>query len=474
MTGEKILIVNDAVAEAISLRKLLRKNNFEVTGLILNIVDAIQQAGADKPDLVLMKIGTAGSRSVIDAASKIITNYNLPILFIVGDNDIGLLNQIKKINNPVTLIHPFSETELVRKINTALSRHAAEIRAQHEKDAANIDPIQTELAAIQAPAITINKRGAITRINKDMEFLTKFSRKELIGRKVLSLIVNDDGTDIDNKEDMDEEESITRIWPDKVLLRIADGSTKKVVIMTGFLRDFGDNLDELVLIFKKVTGEVEFSTKDIDVIFAKVLNSLEDMVFVLNADMEITHYNSRFFVFAKRLGITEYQLERPIYEISQFSKIASANMYEELFRTNSEMKQLRRYGSEKESLYMLFRFIPLISDGVTTHMITVMRDITETEELRRRSKSIYEEFMKNRALTNKIHDEMADIRLSMYKIIKFVEKNPERATNPSIQQIAKLTKNAEQKLLKFDVTWSKYETQINFMQMTTRYKFDKK
>ncbi len=474
MAGEKILIVNDVVAEAISLRKQLRKNNFDVTGLVLNIVDAIQQAGADKPDLVIMKIGISGSMGVIEAASKINANFNLPIMFIVGDDDIDLLNQIKKINNPVILIHPFSEAELIRCINSALTRHAAEIRAQHEKEAANIDPIQTELAAIPAPAITINKRGAITRINKDMEFLTKFSKNELIGRKVLSLIRNADGTDIDNKEDMDEKESITRIWPDKVLLRIADGSTKKVVIMTGFLRDFGDNLDELVLIFKKVTGEVEFSTKDIDVIFAKVLNSLEDMVFVLNADMEITHYNSKFFAFAKRLGITEYQLERPIYEISQFSKIAAVNIYEELFRTNSETKQLRRYGSEKESLYMLFRFIPLISDGVTTHMITVMRDITEIEESRQRSKSIYEEFLKNRALISKIQNGMADIRLSMYQIIKFVEKNPERATNPSIKQIAKLTKNAEHKLLKFDVIWSKYETQMNMMQMNAKYKFDRK
>lgn len=474
MTGERILIVDDEVSEAIDTRKLLRSNKFDIAGLVINIVDAIQQAGADKPDLVLMKVGISGGMDVIDAASKIIANYNLPVLFIVKDNDIELLSKIKKLNNPVIVIHPYTEIELVKSIKIALTRHAAEMKALHEKESANVDPVQTELAAIPAPAITINKRGAITRINKDMEFLTKFSKNELIGRKVMSLIAASDGAVSEEKEDDADEESVTGIWPDKVLLRTADGGTKKVVVMSGFLKDYGDNLDELVLIFKKVTGEVEFSTKDIDVIFAKVLNSLEDMVFVLNKDMEITHYNSRFFKFAKRLGITEFQLERPLYEISQFSKIASVNMYEELFRTGAETKQLRRYGSEKEPLYMYFRFIPLISDGETTHMITVMRDITEIEEARKNSKSIYEEFMKNRTLISKIQSGMSDIRASMYQIIKFVEKNPERTTNPSFMKMAKLTKNAEQKLLAFDVVWSKYETQLNMMQMNAKYKFDKK
>ncbi|MBR6011747.1 MAG: PAS domain-containing protein [Methanomicrobium sp.] len=474
MTGEKILIVDDEVSEAIATRKLLRKNEFDISGLVINIVDAIQQAGADKPDLVLMKIGIKGSMDVIDAASKIIANYNLPILFIVGDNDIDVISKIKKLNNPVIVIAPYTEIELVKSINIALTRHAAERKAQQEKESANVDPIQTELAAIPAPALTINKRGAITRINKDMEFLTKLTRNELVGRKITSLISTSDAGETAGEEDAgDEEESITGIWPDKVQIKLADGSVKKVVVMSGFLKDYGDNLDEMVLIFKKVTGEVEFSTKDIDVIFAKVLNSLEDMVFVLNKDMEITHYNSRFFKFAKRLGITEFQLERPIYEISQFSKIASVNIYEELFRTSAETKQLRRYGSEKEPLYMLFRFIPLISEGETTHMITVMRDITEIEESRQKSKSIYEEFMKNRSLISKIQSGMSDIRSSMYQIIKFVEKNPERATSPSFKQMAKLTKNAEQKLLAFDVVWSKYETQINMMQMNSKYKMDK-
>ena len=101
------------------------------------------------------------------------------------------------------------------------------------------------------------------------------------------------------------------------------------------------------------------------------------------------------------------------------------------------------------------------------------KEITEIEESRQKSKSIYEEFMKNRSLISKIQSGMSDIRSSMYQIIKFVEKNPERATSPSFKQMAKLTKNAEQKLLAFDVVWSKYETQINMMQMNSKYKMDK-
>ena len=473
MTGEKILIVNDVVSEAIAIRKILRKNNFEIAGLVIDILDAIQEAGADKPDLVLMKVGISGSMGVIEAASKIINNYNLPIMFIVGDNDSEVVGLLKKLNNPPIIFHPFTEKDLIKNINKTIARHLATTKAKQEKAVANVDPIQTELDTIQAPAITINKRGAITRINKDMEFLTKYSKRELVGKKFLTFIDSSDETKSMDDADMVEGDTV-EIWPNKVNLRCADGSIANVLVISGFIKTFGDNLDEQVMVFKKMTGEVEFATRGIDIIFGKVLNALDDMVFVLNKDMEITHYNAKFFAFAKRLGITEYQLSHPVYEISKFSKVGAVNMYEELFRTNSEMKQVRRYGSDKESIYMHFHFIPLTTNGVTTHMVTIMRDITEMEEARQKNRAISDEFMQNRALLKKIQTSISDLRSSMYNVIKFVEKSPATARNPTVLQIAKLTKNVENQLLAFDILWSKYETQLNMVQMNAKYKFDKK
>ncbi|MBQ3718424.1 MAG: PAS domain S-box protein [Methanomicrobium sp.] len=475
MTGEKILIVNDVVSEAIAIRQILRKNKFDIAGLVIDIVDAIQEAGENTPDLVLMKIGVSGSMGVIDAASKIIANYNLPVLFIVGDDDIELVNHIKKINNPVILFQPFKESDLIKSINTAINRHVAETKMREEKARANIDPIQTKLDSVEAPAITINKRGAITRVNRQMEFLTKFKKTELIGRKFLSFIdakdrieyININGQAIDDEENVE-------IWPNRVSLKNAEGSASNVLVISGFIKTYGDNLDEQVLIFKKITGDIEFATRGMDIIFSKVMNSLDDMVFVINKDFEITHYNTKFLDFTKRLGITNYQLSQPIYEIAKFSKIGAVNMYEELFRTNSETTQVRKYGSDKESLYMYFHFIPIMTNGVTTNMITVMRDITELEETRQKSKAIYDEFMQNRSLVRNIQGGISEVRKSMYQVIKFVEKSPDTATNPTLQQVSKLTKNVEQKLLSFDVVWSKYEKQLNMLQMNAKYKYDKK
>lgn len=473
MTGEKILIVNDVVSEAIAIRQILRKNKFNIAGLVIDIVDAIQEAGADKPDLVIMKIGISGSMGVIDAASKIISTYNLPVMFIVGDNDTELVNIIKKINNPVILFHPFKEADLIKSINTAITRHVAETKMREDKAIANIDPIQTKLSTIQAPAITINRRGAITRMNKEMELLTKYTKTELVGKKFLSLIDTTDRIEYVKSHDIDEADNI-EIWPDKVGIKVADGTTANVLVISGFIKTYGDNLDEQLLIFKKMTGEVEFATRGMDIVFSKVMNSLDDMIFVLNRDLEITHYNTKFFLFAKRLGITEYQLNHPIYEISNFSKIGAVNMFEEIFRTNSETTQMRRYGTDKESIFMHFHFIPLVTNGVTTQIITIMRDATEMEDLRQKNRDISEEFMQNRALLKKIQTNISDLRTSMYSVIKFVEKSPATARNPTVLQIAKLTKNVEHKLLAFDILWSKYETQLNMVQMNAKYKFDKK
>ena len=275
-------------------------------------------------------------------------------------------------------------------LKDTLTLHVGKMKLREEKAIANIDPIQTKLAAVQAPAITINKRGAITRMNKEMELLTKYTKTELIGRKFLSLIDTTDRIEYIKSHEIDEADNV-EIWPDKISLKIADGTTANVLIISGFIKTYGDNLDEQLLIFKKMTGEVEFATRGMDIVFSKVLNSLDEMIFVLNRELEITHYNSKFFLFAKRLGITEYQLSHPIYEISKFSKIGAVNMYEELFRTNNETTQMRRYGTDKESLYMYFHFIPLVTNGVTTQIVTIMRDITETEELRQKNRDISED-----------------------------------------------------------------------------------
>ncbi|MBN2734966.1 MAG: PAS domain-containing protein [Methanomicrobiaceae archaeon] len=466
MTEKKILIVNDDVSEAIGLKKALRENNFEISGIVVDVLDAIQHSGSQRPDLVLLKIGISGSVNAIKVASKIIENYRIPVLFIIGDDDTELLSQIKKLNNPVFLIKPFGENELIKSITLALNRHIAEEKSRRNRNSANVDPIETGLADVPAPAITVNKRGAITRANKEMEFLTGFGRNELIGKKLLSFI----DTNADEKKGEEEVE----IWPENVLIKISDGTTQRASIFTGFLKTYGDNFDEQILIFKKESGEVEFASKNIDVIFAKVLNSLDEIVFVLNTKMEITHYNQKFASFAKRISITGFQLSRPVYEIPQFSKIADVNLYEELFKNAKEMKQIKRYGTDKERLFMLFRFIPLETEGKVTHMITVMSDITEIEDSRQKASVIYEEFMKNSSHIKNIHTAMGDIRTALYQIVKFVERNPDKLRDPAFQQVANLTRNAEKKLIVFDSVWSKYQIQLNMMKMDAKNRFSKK
>ncbi|WFN37158.1 PAS domain-containing protein [Methanomicrobium antiquum] len=466
MAKEKILITDDEVSNAIKIRNLLRNNNYEISGLSVDAFDTIQQAGANKPDLVIMRIGISGSAGIIDAASKIIENYKIPVLFIIGESDLEVLEIVKKLNNPVVVLKPFTDEQILKSIDLAINRHKAEEKSRINKTSANTDPAETGLMEIPAAAITINKRGAVTRINKEMEFLTGFNRNKLIGRKFLSLI--------DTEDESEREDDEVCVWPDKVLLKKADGNSQKVSVLSGFIKSYGDNFDEQILIFKKETGEVSFASKDIDVIFTKVLNSLDDIVFVISNKMEITHYNQKFFSFARRLSISKLQLTKPAYEIPQFSKIASVNIYEELFKNGKEVKHIRKYGNDKETTYMLFHFIPLETDGIISHMITVMRDITEIEESRQKSGAIHDEFLKNSTLMKNIQSSMSDIRTALYQIVKFVEKNPEKLRDPAFKQVAVLSKNAEKKLIIFDRLWSRYETQLNMIQMNVKYKFNKK
>ena len=247
MAAGKILIVDDDVSDATKLKLILRKNNFEVLGLIFDACDAIQQAGLEKPDLILMKLGICGRVSSIEAALKITENYRVPVLFIIGEDDISLLDSIKTFNDPVIVIKPYSDDELINSIALALNRHRALEKSRQKKLQANIDPTETGLNSILAPAITINKRGAVTRINKEMELATGFGKNELLGRKFLSLIAADDIKDSEDE---------VHIWPDCVLLKKSDESLIRVSVVCGFLKTPGDNLDEQILVFKKEADDI--------------------------------------------------------------------------------------------------------------------------------------------------------------------------------------------------------------------------
>ena len=121
MGNEKVLVVEDNIIIAITIKSLLQKRGFHVVGTVTSAKDAIDAAQKALPDLVLMDIVLNGRMDGIQAAEKITKRRDIPILFITSQNDSKTRDRLKNVKHVGILNKPFFENQLILLVEKALS-----------------------------------------------------------------------------------------------------------------------------------------------------------------------------------------------------------------------------------------------------------------------------------------------------------------------------------------------------------------
>ena len=114
----KIMIVEDEPILALMYCKSLEKYNYDVSGIVTTGEDAVQKAGELNPDIVLMDIILEGEMDGIEAAAIINEKYNIPVIFITGNNDKSTKNRALATKPLDYLLKPINIESLHRIINT--------------------------------------------------------------------------------------------------------------------------------------------------------------------------------------------------------------------------------------------------------------------------------------------------------------------------------------------------------------------
>ncbi len=87
MTKKRILIVEDQGIIALDEAQIMRDLGYEVTGIAMTGEAAVEQAGRDRPDVVLMDIMLEGKMDGREAALKIRELYQIPVVYVTGYGD---------------------------------------------------------------------------------------------------------------------------------------------------------------------------------------------------------------------------------------------------------------------------------------------------------------------------------------------------------------------------------------------------
>ena len=134
MSKTKILIVEDESIVAKDIQFSLNKLGYAVCGIASSSDKAIDLAGKEQPDLVLMDIMLKGDINGIDTALKMKELFTVPVIFLTAYADEATLEKAKIAEPYGYIIKPFKEVDLQTTIEVAVYKHGKEQAIRRERD----------------------------------------------------------------------------------------------------------------------------------------------------------------------------------------------------------------------------------------------------------------------------------------------------------------------------------------------------
>lgn len=126
-TRTEVLIIEDEPIIAMDLETIVRDLGHSVSGVAVTRDEAVAQAHAHRPGLVLADIQLADDSSGIDAVKDILAEFNVPVIFITAFPERLLTGERPE---PTFLItKPFQRSTVKAAISQALFFNAATIEA---------------------------------------------------------------------------------------------------------------------------------------------------------------------------------------------------------------------------------------------------------------------------------------------------------------------------------------------------------
>jgi CheY-like chemotaxis protein len=112
MTTAGVLIVEDERVIAQAFRRLVTRLGHRVVGVAASGEEAIAQAAALRPDVVLMDIGLPGAMNGIDAARHIRARAPIPVIYVSAATDASTVARARQSTPAGYLVKPVSDRAL--------------------------------------------------------------------------------------------------------------------------------------------------------------------------------------------------------------------------------------------------------------------------------------------------------------------------------------------------------------------------
>jgi PAS domain S-box-containing protein len=180
----RILIVDDQIVVAKELEGRLTGLGYEVAGIASSEDEAIAMMAEAAPELVLMDMRLREHVDSVGADNKPHRYGNLPVVFIIGEEDAAKVRPPRVTEPHGYLVKPYTESDLRLNIELTLCKRDT-AREVHEMEdrffAASIDML-----------CFLDFNGYFKNINPAWERTLGYTRKELMSRPFIEFVHPDD------------------------------------------------------------------------------------------------------------------------------------------------------------------------------------------------------------------------------------------------------------------------------------------
>jgi signal transduction histidine kinase len=176
MSPAKILIVEDEGLIANDIAFQLRRSGYNVLAIASSGEGALHLLQKMQPDLVLMDIRLRGDLDGIDTASRVRSEYRLPVIFLTSHADAETLARAKQVTPSGYVVKPFRQVNLCSAIEMAIFKHKSDL-ALLDREAL----LLTVLQSTADPMIVLNPQGCVQFLNFKAERLLQRTLAQCFG-----------------------------------------------------------------------------------------------------------------------------------------------------------------------------------------------------------------------------------------------------------------------------------------------------
>ena len=132
-TRKKILIVQDEITTANDLARSLRNLGYDIAEPVSSALDVIGIVESSEPDLILMDLNPEGEVDGIEAASRIQTQFDVPVVYLTESCDAEVLDRAGRTEAYGCVGKAAAVPELRCAIEIALHKHQADRRVRESE-----------------------------------------------------------------------------------------------------------------------------------------------------------------------------------------------------------------------------------------------------------------------------------------------------------------------------------------------------